>query len=99
MGYRSHAHLKATATPRRMKALVRDLEFYGCTVHVHYGARRIDFEVTERMERWILLGGLARLLSRYDDVLFWHPNFSNHNETHPYGEAGRKVKPHAPHHL
>jgi hypothetical protein len=79
MSYRSHAHLKANATPKRIRALVRDLEFYGCTVHVHYGAKRVDFEVVECMERWILLGGLARLLARYADVLYWHPNFTQHD--------------------
>jgi hypothetical protein len=76
MNYLSHAHLKPEATTHRIKALVRDLEFYGCTVHVHYGAKRVDFEVADRMERWILLGGLARLLSRHDDILYWHPNFT-----------------------
>jgi hypothetical protein len=68
MSYLSHAHLKAGASSQRIRALVRDLEFYGCTVHVHYGARRIDFEVAARMERWIVLGGLASLVSRYDDI-------------------------------
>lgn len=99
MSYLSHAHLKPGATTRRIKALVRDLEFYGCTVHVHYGARRIDFEVADRMERWILLGGLARLLLQYEDILCWHPNFSNHDETHQYDDIKRKVKPHVPNHL
>jgi hypothetical protein len=99
MSYLSHAHLKANATPNRIKALVRDLEFYGCAVHVHYGARRIDFEVAARMERWILVGGLARLLSQYDDILCWHPNFSNHDEAQHYDDIRRKVKPHAPYHL
>jgi hypothetical protein len=82
MSYRSHAHLKPTATPGRIKALVRELEFYGCTVHIHYGARRIDFEVAERMERWILLGGLARMLGGYRDVLYWHPNFIQDESPH-----------------
>jgi hypothetical protein len=103
MSYLSHAHLKANATPTRIRALVRDLEFYGCTVHVHYGARRIDFEVAARMERWILLGGLASLLSRYEDILWWHPNFSHHDEAHDCddsrNDSRRKVYPHAPHHL
>ncbi len=83
MSYRSHAHLKSTATAARLRALVRDLEFYGCTVHIHYGARRIDFEVAERLERWIVLGGLARLLGRYDDVLYWHPNFVQDEPVRP----------------
>jgi hypothetical protein len=82
MNYRSHARLKPTATAARIKELVRDLGFYGCTVHVHYGARRIDFEVAERLERWIVLGGLARLLARYDDVLCWQPNFIEEESTH-----------------
>jgi hypothetical protein len=103
MPYLSHAHLKTTATPRRMKELVRDLEFYGCTVHVHYGAKRIDFEVAEHMERWIVLGGLASLLSRYEDILCWHPNFSHHDEAQDCdglrNDSRRKVNPRAPHHL
>lgn len=98
MRYRSHAHLKATVTPRRIKALVCDLEFYGCTVHVHYGAKRIDIDVPERLERWIVLGGLARVLGRYDDILCWHPNFSSHDET-PHQPIERKLPPRAAHHL
>lgn len=90
MSYLSHAHLKPEATPQRIKALVRDLEFYGCTVDVHYGAKRIDLMVDERMERWIVLGGLARLLAHYDDILFWHPNFSLQAET-PHASA--TIKP------
>lgn len=84
MSYRSHAHLKPTATAARLKALVCDLEFYGCTVHIHYGARRIDFEVAESLERWIVLGGLARLLGCYDDVLSWHPNFIQEEPDLPF---------------
>lgn len=98
MRYSSHAHLTAKATPPRIKALVRDLEFYGCRVHVHYGARRMDIDLPERLERWIVLGGLARVLERYDDILYWHPNFSSHDET-PHQPVERKLPPRAPHHL
>lgn len=80
MSYQSHAHLKPTATAIRIKGLVRDLSFYGCKVHLHYGARRVDVEVAEDLERWILLGGLARLLASYDDVLSWQPNFTHVEE-------------------
>jgi hypothetical protein len=78
MSYKTYALLKPSATPRRIKALVCDLEGYGCKVQVHYGAKRIDLEVPEPMERWIVLGGLAGLLSQYEDVLSWHPHFSHH---------------------
>jgi hypothetical protein len=77
MSYKSHAQLKPTASATRLKALVRDLEFYGFTVHVHYGAKRIDVELADNLERWIVLGGLARLLADYEDVLSWHPNFTH----------------------
>jgi hypothetical protein len=98
MCYSSHAHLTAQATLPRIRALVRDLEFYGCTVHVHYGARRIDIDVPERLERWIVLGGFARVLGRYDDILCWHPNFSNQDET-PCQTLERKLPSRAAHHL
>jgi hypothetical protein len=77
MSYKTHAHLKPTATATRVKALVRDLKFYGCTTHVHYGAKRIDVELADHLERWIVLGGLARLLESYNDVVGWHPNFTH----------------------
>lgn len=76
MSYKSHAYLKTNATPARIKALLRDLTSYDCAAHLHYGAKRLDLEVAEHMERWIVLGGLARLLERYHDILAWQPNFT-----------------------
>ncbi len=76
MRYKSHAYLKTTVTPARIKALIQDLELFDCTAHVHYGAKRLDLEVAEHMERWIVLGGLAKLLEGYTDILVWKPNFT-----------------------
>jgi hypothetical protein len=79
MIYLSHAHLKPGAVPSRVKALKHDLEAYGCTVHVHYGARRVDVCVDAALERWIVLSGLARLFANHKDIVDWRPNFSINN--------------------
>lgn len=96
MVYLSHAHLKHGATPGRIKALKRDLEAYGCVVRLHYGARRIDVHLDDALERWIILGGLAKVFAIYQDTVDWHPNFSVENKK---TILERSEKAHAPHHL
>jgi hypothetical protein len=97
MKYLSHAYLMPGAVPRRIKALKHDLEAYGCTVHLHYGAKRMDVRLDDALERWIILGGLATLLARYQDTVEWHPNFSVENNSARSSE--RSKRNHAPHHL
>jgi hypothetical protein len=92
--YLSHAQLKPGAVPSRIKALKHDLEAYGCVVHLHYGARRMDVSLDHALERWIILGGLAKVFASYQDTVEWHPNFSVHDKPQ---QPGRKN--HAPHHL
>lgn len=54
-----------------------ELEGCGCT-HVRGRGERLEFEVPSDAERWILVGGLARLLCTYGDVVTWTPAFSEH---------------------
>jgi hypothetical protein len=83
MSYKTHAYLKVEATPERIKALLRELRPYTCKVEVHYGAKRLDLELDERLERWILIGGLARLLVNFEDILMWQPNFTQDDSLTP----------------
>jgi hypothetical protein len=83
MSYKTHAHLKAEATPTRIKALLRELRPYNCKVEMHYGAKRLDLELDESLERWILIGGLARLLANFEDILMWQPNFTQDDSLTP----------------
>lgn len=97
MTYLSHAHLKQGAKPRQIKALKRELEDFGCKVHLHYGARRIDVRLDQALERWILLGGFAAVLAQYTDSVEWRPNFTvEDNAPHLHDRSKRS---HDSHHL
>lgn len=73
--YLSHAQLQPGAMGKRLKRLMRDLEAHGCKTRLRYGAKRLDFEILDREERWIVLGGLGNLFKAYEDAVAWSPNF------------------------
>ena len=78
--YNSRAWIQPQASGKRLRMLVHDLKASGCKVRLCYGAKRVDFDVPEREMRWIVLGGLSRLLHQYDDVVSWTPNFQEQSQ-------------------
>lgn len=75
LAFASRAVVRRTASQARLTALVGELERAGAEVELDRERCSLRFSFPCRYERWILLGGLADLLDRFEDVAIWDPAF------------------------
>lgn len=75
MAYRSYLTLNTDVQIERLITLIQALQARAIQVTLHPGQAQLEFIVAEREERWITIGGLAKLLEDYTDVVCWDVPF------------------------
>ncbi len=75
MRYATYARIRRSACRPRLEGLVAALARYGCTARIEAGRRRMVLELPEDDFEWIVTGGLAELLTSFDDCLAWERRF------------------------
>lgn len=81
MPYRSYLKLNKGAEIERLIALIQALQAQAIKVTLHAHKETLEFVVAEREERWITIGGLARLLADFSDVVCWETPFEELDST------------------
>jgi hypothetical protein len=75
VAYRSYLTLNTDVQIERLISLIQALQARAIEVTFHPGQAQLEFIVAEREERWITIGGLAKLLEDYTDVVCWNVPF------------------------
>jgi hypothetical protein len=67
--------VSASASSRRLRALVTELAALDCHTKLDHKAWRLEFDVPGDLYSWIRAGGLGALLRSYGDVVVGSPRF------------------------
>jgi hypothetical protein len=75
MYYISVAIIKPSASQKRLRALVAELQTVDCLVKVDQQRFLLEFQVPEDMLSWLRAGGLSSMFANYADVVHWTKPF------------------------
>lgn len=75
MTYLTMVQVKRGASSERLHALQRSLSAFDCIVLLDRPFRRLLLELPTDDYQWIVTGGLAELLERFEDCVAWRPHF------------------------
>lgn len=88
--YASEAGVRSGVSAGRLRSLAGTMRSYGCVVRFELQRRSIVFEIPEDGYVWIVTGGLAEVLSSFEDCVEWRARFeeSSRGERRPALPAG-----------